>query len=191
MPRSARATGLSSGDLEALLETPARPAASDAIHLLRTVQQHHVQLSTLADQKANTLIGTCFVVLALVIGQLKTGGFSLPLLILALTTLSCASLAALAVLPRGTRGPVDTGAASFNPLFFGHFARLDAEDYVARLRTIGEDNATVHDALARDIYWIGRVLHDKKYRYLGIAYRIFLGGLLATLLGLVYSYFHF
>lgn len=180
---------LSNADIEALLQVPAVPAASDAIHLLRTVQQHHVQLSTLADQKANTLIGTCFVVLAIVVGQLKASGFSLPLLILALTTLACASLAALAVLPRGVGAGDSVAADSFNPLFFGHFARLDVNDYVARMRRLNERNEDVHDALIRDIYWIGRVLNDKKYRYLGISYRIFLGGLLATLLGLVFTYF--
>jgi len=46
----------------------------------------------------------------------------------------------------------------------------------------------VHDAMARDIYSIGRLLHDKKYHYLRISYRIFLTGLLATLLGLLYTY---
>lgn len=186
MAGGSRVSELSSVDIEAMLHAPDAPAAVDAIHLLRTVQQHHVQLSTLADQKANTLIGTCFVVLAIVVGQIKASGFSLPLLILAATTLSCASLAVLAVLPRGLHAPA---GSDFNPLFFGHFARMSVDEYVARLRDINTRNESVHEALSRDIYWIGRVLHDKKYRYLGYSYRIFLGGLLATLLGLVYTYF--
>ena len=59
---------------------------------------------------------------------------------------------------------------------------------VARMRAIGGDTQAVHDAMARDIYSIGRLLHDKKYHYLRISYRIFLTGLLATLLGLIYTY---
>jgi hypothetical protein len=166
----------------------AQDAAKDTIYMLRTVQQHQVQLSTLADSKANTLLSTSFVVLALVVGQLKASAFSLPLLILAVTTLLCASFAVFAVLPRGVSDPVKPDSKQFNPLFFGHFANLEMDEFVARMRTIGSDTQSVHDAMARDIYSIGRLLHDKKYRYLRISYRIFLAGLLATLLGLLYTY---
>lgn len=168
--------------------TEATDAAKDTIYMLRTVQQHQVQLSTLADSKANTLLSTSFVVLALVVGQLKASGFSLPLLILAVTTLLCATFAVLAVLPRGVADPVKPEAKQFNPLFFGHFAQLEMDDFVTRMRAIGSDTQAVHDAMARDIYSIGRLLHDKKYRYLRISYHIFLSGLLATLLGLIYTY---
>ena len=163
-------------------------AAKDTIYMLRTVQQHQVQLSTLADSKANTLLSTSFVVLALVVGQLKASGFSLPLLTLAVTTLLCATFAVLAVLPRGVADPIKPDAKQFNPLFFGHFANLEMDEFVDRMRAIGSDTQAVHDAMARDIYSIGRLLHDKKYHYLRISYRIFLTGLLATLLGLLYTY---
>ena len=168
--------------------TPPQDAAKDTIYMLRTVQQHQVQLSTLADSKANTLLSTSFVVLALVVGHLKASGFSLPLLILAVTTLLCATFAVLAVLPRGVADPIKPDAKEFNPLFFGHFANLEMDEFVARMRAIGGDTQAVHDAMARDIYSIGRLLHDKKYHYLRISYRIFLTGLLATLLGLIYTY---
>jgi hypothetical protein len=166
----------------------AKEPSRDMIYMLRTVQQHQVQLSNLADSKANTLISTSFVVLALVVGQMKASGFSLPLVIIAATTLLCACFAVLAVLPRGVADRPSPEAREFNPLFFGHFANLELEDFVSRIEAIGTDSRGVHAAMARDIYSIGRLLHDKKYRYLRYSYRIFLTGLLATLLGLVYTY---
>ena len=51
---------------------------SEAIYMVRTMQQHHVQLSIMADQKANMLIGATFVVLTLAIGQSQSSSFSLP-----------------------------------------------------------------------------------------------------------------
>jgi len=60
-----------------------RKLPKEAVTLLRTTQQHHVQLSMMADQKANMLIGATFVVFTLAIGQGAAADFSLPLMILA------------------------------------------------------------------------------------------------------------
>jgi hypothetical protein len=49
-------------------------------------------------------------------------------------------------------------------------------EVMSRLRT--EDD--IYRTMARDIHQAGSVLQNKKYRFLGIAYRIFLLGLVAS-----------
>ena len=152
--------------------------ASDAIYLLRTMQQHHVALSSMADQKANILIGATLVLFALIVREGATIGTSLPLLILATTSFVAAALCVLAVIPSiGT--PRRAGAT--NMLFFGTFANHDEASFRAAMAPIMHDNAALHAAMLRDIHQLGCVLKHKKYKYLAWGYRVFIGGLAITL----------
>ncbi|WP_246218553.1 Pycsar system effector family protein [Parasphingorhabdus halotolerans] len=150
----------------------------DAIYALRTTQQHHVQLSMMADNKANMLIGATFVVFTLAIGQSRAGNLSLPLLILAISAFAAALLAALAVMPATAR----RGDTPRNMLFFGSFGNMTEEDYIDHLlENEFVSQETVYRTMLRDIYQMGAILQRKKYRFLGWAYRVFLTGLTLTL----------
>lgn len=158
----------------------------DAVYALRTTQQHHVQLSLMADHKANMLIGATFIVFTLAIGQSQTGNMSLPLLILAIAAFASAGLAAIAVMP--SFAPRKGGPT--NLLFFGGFSTLSEEEFVDHL--LNEEFQTqesVYRAMLRDIYQMGTLLGRKKYRFLGWAYRVFLIGLTLTFITYVYEQF--
>ena len=153
-------------------------SASDAIYLLRTMQQHHVALSAMADTKANILIGATLVLFALIIREGAGVGMTAPLLILATTSFIAASLCVLAVIPSiGT--PRRAGAP--NMLFFGSFANYDEAEFHAKMAPILADNATLYAAMLRDIHQLGCVLKHKKYKYLAWGYRVFIAGLAVTL----------
>ena len=151
----------------------------DAVYALRTTQQHHVQLSLMADHKANMLIGATFIVFTLAIGQSRMGNLSLPLIALAISAFAAAALAALAVMPA-------TAPRRDNPpnmLFFGGFNQMTEDEFVERLLAEEFKNQeSVYRTMLRDIYQMGIVLGRKKYRYLGWAYRVFLAGLTLTFL---------
>jgi hypothetical protein len=156
----------------------------NAIHLVRTTQQIHVQLSAMADHKASILMGATFVIFTITIGQARNASPPVPLLILGAAAFFSAVFAVLAILPathykRG--GPI-------NLLFFGSFTQLDEEDYLDRVierLTVDED---IYRTMARDIYQNGLVLERKKYRLLGYAYRIFLVGLTASFFAFIIQY---
>lgn len=156
----------------------------NAIHLVRTTQQIHVQLSAMADHKASILMGATFVIFTITIGQARTAEAPIPLLILGAAAFFSAVFAVLAIIPathykRG--GPV-------NLLFFGSFTQLDEEDYLNRvIDRIGQDE-DIYRTMARDIFQNGVVLERKKYRLLGWAYRIFLVGLTASFIAFVIPY---
>ena len=151
-------------------DIPEEVAQHDAVYLLRTTQQHHVQLSAMADQKAGFLIGGSIVLLGLVLGQLG-GEQSLGLLAAGLTALVTLSLAIFAVMPRfsgKTQGP---GAAP-NTLFFGVFAHIDEEDWIEDHLEMLSDAARVRRAMLRDIHQMGSDLYSTKFRYLSYAFRV-------------------
>lgn len=158
----------------------------DAVYALRTTQQHHVQLSMMADHKANMLIGATFIVFTLAIGQSRTGDLSIPLMILAVAAFASAGLAAIAVMPSFT--PRKGGPT--NLLFFGGFSDLSEEEFIDHLLNKEfESQESVYRAMLRDIYQMGIILGRKKYRFLGWAYRVFLFGLTLTFLSYVYEQF--
>jgi hypothetical protein len=86
------------GELERLFA--AIPERNTGDCLLRTMQQHHVQLSTMADTKANIIITMSSIVLTLVLGRLDDPLLRTASLTLAGFTLLALLLAVLAVLPK-------------------------------------------------------------------------------------------
>jgi hypothetical protein len=165
-------------------ETGPRIFAPDFIHLLRTTQAIQYQLSQMADQKANLLMGTTFVIFTLTVGQAKANGSpALALLILGAAAFASALLAVMAVLPSTKVPPRPDGPA--NLLFFGSFSQLGEDEFVARLLKTVEDHHSVFEAFAHDIYQNGRVLARKKYRLLGYAYRVLVVGMVCSFIAFV------
>lgn len=154
-----------------------------AIQMVRTTQQHHVHLSMMADQKANMLIGSTFVVFTLAIGQGQGDNFSLPLMILAISAFFSAALAAMAVMPSTSPPPKNNP----NWLFFGAFSQIEEQDFAEKILGILETPESIYRTMLHDIYQMGCILHSKKYRYLGWAYRVFLIGLAATFLSFLFE----
>jgi hypothetical protein len=155
-------------------DVPAYPP--NAVHLMRTTQLAHFQLSAMADQKASILMGASFVIFTITVGQARGAGAPLPLLILGAFSFVSAICAVMAVLPTiGSRRK-----APQNLLFFGSFTDLGEDEFVERITArLGTDDS-IYRTMARDIYQNGCVLRHKKYRMLGWAYRVFLVGLVAS-----------
>ena len=156
-------------------DTDAGPPHASAIHMMRTMQAHHVSLSAMADQKASIIIGVNSVVFALVV---REAPHNPALLVLAASSGLAAVLCVLAVLPKlgnGRQAPTPP-----NLLFFGGFTQLSEAEWQAWLDRVVADDRAIQHAMAHDIYQLGQVLAQKKYRYLGWGYRVFIAGLVAT-----------
>lgn len=156
--------------------------------ILRTAQQHHVQLSAMADVKANIIITVSSIVLTLTLGRLADPGLRVAALVLITFTLLALLTAILAVLPKyrplKVSGP--TLPEQFNLLFFGHFAELDRGRFLDELARRMATDGIVYDTMARDLYGLGHYLAHFKYRYLRLAYLFFLAGfVLASLVQIV------
>lgn len=166
-------------------DTP-KTYASEGVYLLRTAQQIQYQLSQMADQKASMLLGATFVIFTITVSQIHSVAKPVPLLILGAAAFVSAFLAVIAVLPSTTAPPRATGPA--NILFFGSFTQVPEDEFVEMLLDVVSDSRSVYEAFAHDIYQNGRILAQKKYRFLTYAYRVLLAGLVLSFLAFVASY---
>jgi len=146
--------------------------------ILRTAQQHHVVLSSMADTKANIIITVSSVVLTLALGRIGDASMRPAVITLAVFTLISLFCAILAVLPkhRSMRVPPDVLPDGFNVLFFGHFAELPRERFLHEIAAAMKPDGSVYETMANDLYSLGWYLAHRKYKYLRLSYLFFLAG---------------
>ena len=155
-----------------------RVFSPQSVHLLRTAQVNTLTLSQMADQKASILIGATFVVFSLAVTRLIGEAITWSTLSLAATAFLSSLFAVASVLPALSKPPKDQ--SQINPLFFGHFASMDEDEWVEMLFDRFATDEELFRTMLRDIHQNGQVLHRRKYRFLTLAYRIFLAGILVT-----------
>src|ERR1043166_9491041 len=146
------------------------PPRSSLDYLLRTAQQHHVQLSAMADTKASLLITISSIVLTFALSRSGDPQLRPALLTLAVACLLSLLLAIVAVLPTFAPRAVLKGRMPRNLLFFGHFGMLSEEEYFREMEPILRSDDAVYEAALRDLHGIGTYLYRKKYRFLRFAY---------------------
>jgi hypothetical protein len=180
-------------DIKAVADAPAPaqahqfgavPERNTGDNMLRTAQQHHVQLSVMADIKANIIITVSSIVLTMTLGRLDDPTLRVSAVTLLIFTTLALLLAILAVLPkyRPLRLKSATLPANFNLLFFGHFAELSKERFLKEVSAAMKPDGTVYQTMATDLYSLGYYLAHFKYRYLRLSYLFFLTGfILASL----------
>lgn len=139
--------------------------------LLRTVQQHHVQLSLMADMKASILITVSSIVATISLSRAGDPHLRPALLTLAVACLVALVLAMIAVLPTFAKRQ---GAR--NLLFFGHFAEMTEDEYMTAMGRILQSDELLYETAIRDIHSLGSYLHRKKYRFLRLAYISLISG---------------
>lgn len=159
-----------------------REYSPHAIHLVRTTQQMTLQLSQMADQKASILMGASFLVFSISVSRAFAGQLPVSLAVLAGFAFLSSLCAVVAVLPSVSRSKGPMGA---NRLFFGHFTARDEAEWTADVLEQLRNDETVFRTMLHDIYQNGQVLQRKKYRFMGYAYRVFIVGLVATLVSFV------
>jgi hypothetical protein len=150
---------------------------SSVDNLLRTVQQHHVQLSLMADTKASIVITVSSIVATIALSRAGEPRLRPALLTLAVSCLVALVLAIIAVLPTFSKR-----GGTRNLLFFGHFSDMSEDEYMQAMEKIVSSDDLLYEAAVRDIHSLGTYLQRKKYRFLRLAYIALLAGMiLATM----------
>jgi hypothetical protein len=165
-------------------------------YLLQQTRVHHMQLSSMADVKANMLITMSSIVVTLAAPRVVVDGrLQWPLVMLIVFSLITIVLAAYAVMPklpflgRGKRAEADTKSPHFNLLFFGDFSSMDYPHFAAEMESVLNEPSRVYEVQVREIYILGSFLAHTKYRYLRLAYMTFISGLLTSMIALLGSRF--
>jgi hypothetical protein len=149
-----------------------------------------MQLSSMADLKANMLLTMASIVVTLAAPQVMKSGSQLPLVVLIGFSLATILLAAYAVMPKlpftgPTATEADVRSPQFNLLFFGDFTGMSYAQFEAEMERVMNDPSLVYQAQLREIYTLGTFLARKKYRFLRLAYTTFILGLFASIVTLL------
>ncbi|WP_207427697.1 Pycsar system effector family protein [Pedobacter sp. SYSU D00535] len=165
--------------------------------LYRSLYEYHINLSSIADNKANIMISINTIIISLVItlfgsgytfsGQNEFGSlrFVIPMAVLLVTSLLAVVFAVLSSRPNvTTKERYELSKKDSSILFFGNFAQLQLREFVERIRELKYEKEELYDSMSIDIYYLGSVL-VKKYRLLSWSYNIFMGGLVLCAVGFV------
>ena len=155
--------------------------------MLRTAQNHHIQLSIMADHKANILIGATLIIQTFIISMANTGTLPLEFIFLSFFSFCSTWLAVQSVFPSLTK--IQTKKEDKNLLFFGHFTEMEINDYYKEMSGILKSDKLVYKAMVKDIYHLGLYLQNRKYKYLRFSYITFLTGLLLSFLVFLFKSF--
>jgi hypothetical protein len=159
-----------------------KESQSGWMYMLRTTQQHHVQLSVIADQKANILLACNSIILTLSLSRLEFIQSYWCTYTMLASSVASMLLALLVVAPlsRKRKRP-KLGERDFNVLFFDHFTSLSFDQYRDSMLEKMQSSESVQETMVKDIYQIGQVLSTRKYRFLKLSSIVFMVGLLVSI----------
>lgn len=157
----------------------------------RTNYRNHINLSSIADNKANIMISVNAVLITLIISILSyknlteiQPGIFFPAVIFLFFGLASLTMAVLASRPKVSAAlDVENAKAgkSKKLVFFGNFTKLSEDEFEEALDNMFQDSNMLYSNLSHDLYNLGKVL-EKKYKLLAASFNLFLIGFAITVL---------
>ncbi|GMQ80837.1 MAG: hypothetical protein BMS9Abin05_0266 [Rhodothermia bacterium] len=163
--------------------------------IFRTSYRVHMNLSSLADAKANIMISINGLIISIIIAAISPKIDTNPWLLLPTTIMLLGSLISIVYAVRAARPRVssqivsldDAGSKRTNILFFGHFTNMTEDEFVLGMSNLLSDQTSLYQNMIRDIYGLGQVL-KRKFSLLRISYTVFMVGLILGILAFISTY---
>jgi HD superfamily phosphodiesterase len=170
-------------------------ANSGARTLFKTALRNHIDLTSIADQKANMMLSINALIITIGLPAFATylSGTSyliIPAIIFLLTSVITMIIATLSTRPVRTNGETDMSkllSGKTNLFFFGNFYKISRDDYEKGIKTIVADREYLDTSFINDLYYLGIALGDK-FRLLRICYNVFVIGVSLSLLAFIITY---
>jgi len=163
--------------------------------LFRTASSNHMKLSGMADNKAHILLSINSIIISIVLSVLAKKIIDASFLLIPtilLLSISAASIvfAVLTTKPKVSKGifTMDQIARrEVNLMFFGNFHSMGLDKYEWAVQELMYDKEYLYKSMTKDLYFLGKVL-ARKYHYLNIGYRIFMYGLIVSIIAFAVSF---
>jgi len=160
--------------------------------MFRTAYHVQMDLTGLADNKANMMISINGIIISIIIAAVAPKLDSNPWLLLPTTVFLLGTLvsivyAILAARPRVSSAPItlqDLENSQGNILFFGDFANLQEDEFVEGMLDLMDQRPLMYESMIRNIHGLGLVLR-KKFALLQIAYTAFMVALVLGVLSFI------
>lgn len=158
--------------------------------LFRVTMANHIELSAIADTKANILLTVNALIISLalanILPELETTNqyLILPTFILVFSSVACIILAIMATRPNVTSGEFtkeQVKKRDVNVLFFGNFHKMPFDQYLWAIDEIMYEKEYIFEAISRDLHSLGIVL-NRKYMLLRWTYTVFMIGIIVSVL---------
>ena len=155
--------------------------------MFRVTLRNHINLSRIADNKANFLLSVSGIILSFLLGQLISDNKpvvaliwpTLYFLVVCVITMILAILATRPNVTKGTFSREGLTQKKSNILFFGNFHAMPLEEFTWGINKLMQEDDLLYDSLTKDLYYLGKVLH-KKYKYLRFAFSFFMFGIISS-----------
>lgn len=156
---------------------------------LKTALRNHIDLSSIADNKANIMLSVNAIVitvgLPLILERMASNEkLLIPMIILAIASLGSMIFATLSTRPAkmyGETKPQQILDKKSNLFFFGNYYNMSFDEYEEGMRTVVANNEILDNSITRDLFFLGKSL-GKKYEYLRYCYNIFMYGIAAAII---------
>ncbi len=163
--------------------------------MFKTALRNHLDLSNLADNKANIMlsVNALIITIAMPVAASYIGNHSfviIPMGVLLATCLVSMVYATLATRPirmTGETDPAQIHEGNSNLFFFGNFYKMSFDQYQEGMEVVLENEKKLEGSIMRDLYYLGHSLGRKYYR-LRICYNVFMVGIILAVLSFVVSY---
>lgn len=164
--------------------------------MFRLTSANHIELSGMADSKANILISVNSIIVSVLLSVLLRKLDEFPHLVIptilflftCVVTMIFAILSTRPNIPDGKTKREEIKQKMGNLLFFGNFHKMKLEDYEWGMNEMMKDKDFLYGSLIRDIYFLGVVL-GRKYRMLRIAYSVFMFGFVISVMAFLVAIF--
>ncbi len=163
--------------------------------MFRVSLRNHIDLSAIADNKANIMLSINAIIISIVLFALLPR-FAVepylvaPTIMLLGVCVLTVIFATLATAPKITSGMVtkeDIENKRATLLFFGNFHKMTLEDFEWGINEVMRDPEFLYGSMTRDLYNLGKVL-STKYKYLRMCYLVFMYGLTISVMAFILAH---
>lgn len=167
--------------------------------MYRATYRNHINLSSIADQKANMMISINTIIMSIIVTVVGSGftfseqsfvesiRYTIPICILLLGSLISVIYAILSARPHVTEKKVDLEKIrnkKSSTLFFGNFSNMKLNDFIDNMQELMKSRELLYDNMTIDLYYLGLVL-TSKYRLLRISYNVFMSGIILCVVAFI------
>lgn len=166
--------------------------------LFRVQLKNHIELSAIADTKANILLSVNAIIISIALSNLipkldspSNRFLVFPTLILMVFSVSSVVLSVISTRPKVSNVKVTRDMIknkSTNILFFGNFYKMSLKEFEWGINHLIANEDTLYNSLTKDLYYLGLVL-ERKYRLLRVTYTVFMIGIIISALSFIISYY--
>lgn len=158
----------------------------------KTALRNHIDLSSIADNKANMMVTVNALIITVALPLLMTQiqqnpDLTIPSIILAAGSLISMFYATVSTRPVASEGRTTIAqieAKKSNLFFYGNFFNMTFDEYEECMRRVVADNDILDNSITRDLFFLGSAL-GKKFQHLRWCYNIFMYSIIASVLAFV------